>query len=210
MKAKPETWTIVVAGGWNVRVFSPDWVGKNLTDERPINIEVPLAPPVNVVRFIVGGIAIIPAEDRLIIGISEPTIALMEKAEAVAHKAVKLLPHTPIGAVGINFGFEESAPNEKLLNLFRVADLGDLSAFGCDIKQTTIARSLSVQDSVLNVNHTASSADGRVEVHLNFHHEAPSAGAAMELLQGRARKCFELSKNFFERVYDCTLDETGP
>lgn len=30
MKPKLETWTIVVAGGWNVRIFSPEWVGKQL------------------------------------------------------------------------------------------------------------------------------------------------------------------------------------
>ena len=207
MKAKPETWTIVVAGGWNVRVFSPDWVGRNLTDHRPLNIEVPLGPPVNMIRFIVGGLTVIPAEDRLIVGVQDPTIEMLEKAEAVALKAVTLLPHTPIGAVGINFGFEETSPSGKLLALFRMADMGDLSSFGCDIKQTTVARSLVVQNATLNVTHASSAADGRVETHLNFHHEAPSAGAAMELLKGRARQCFELGKNFLTQVYDCTLDE---
>jgi hypothetical protein len=207
MKAKPDKWTVVVAGSWNVRVFSPDWIGKNLTEERPISVEVSLSQPANLMRFIVGGLTIVPVEDRLIVGVQDPTIALMAKAEAVALKAVKLLPHTPIAAVGLNFGFEDEALNEKLSRLFRIADMGDLSDFDCDIKQTTIARTLTVHGETLNVNHTASHGDGRVEVHLNFHQEITSTEAATQVLQGRAKKCYDLAIRFLEHVYHCTIDE---
>lgn len=204
MKAKPETWTVVLAGGWNVRVFSPDWVGRHLIAEKPLNLEVPLAAPIQHLKFTGGGLVLIPADDRLIVGVQEATLQAMRKAEDVAKKAAAMLPHTPTAAVGVNLGFEDENPSARLTEVFRVSDLSALSSFGCEVSQTTIVRRLLVEGAVVNLTHTF--VDGKVQVHFNFHHDATSADQIATVLTARTEACFAIATRLLSEVYDSTIE----
>lgn len=206
MKPKLENWTIVLAGAWNVRVFSPEWVGRRLLDGRPMSIEVPIGPAPLHFRYTADGLNLLPSSDRLIIGVHKADLVSLQKAEATAKKALELLPHTPISALGINLGFDDQEPNEHLRALFRMPDLDPLSGFGCKVKRTAIERSLEVEGTILNVTHLLD-AEGRAEVLFNFHHDATTAEIAGNLLDDRAEKCLKLARDFMSKVYECSLED---
>ena len=206
MKPKLDAWTIVITGAWNVRVFSAEWVGKQLFDSKPMTIEVPVGPSMGPVRYTGEGLTLIPADDRLIFGVQASSIASLQKAEALARKALGLLPHTPITAFGVNLAFEDAAPGRLFRQLFVLNDLDQLSAFGAKIIRTNVVRTLEIGGRTVNVTH-ALAEDGRGEVHLNFHQDAPSAAAAAALLEGRALGSLEVSRKLMTDVYECTLED---
>lgn len=206
MKPKLDAWTIVIAGAWNVRVFSAEWVGKQLFDAKPMTIEVPIGPTLGSVRYAAEGLALIPADDRLIVGVQAAAIVSLQKAEALARKTLGLLPHTPITAFGVNLGFEDTEPGQPFRQLFVLHDLDPLSAFGAKIKRTNVVRTLEIGERTVNVTH-ALAEDGSGEVHLNFHQDTTSAAIAAALLEGRALASLEISRKLMTDVYECTLEE---
>ena len=44
MKPVFNTWTVVVVGRWNVSIFNPDWLGKNLFDNKELLVDFPMEP----------------------------------------------------------------------------------------------------------------------------------------------------------------------
>jgi hypothetical protein len=105
-----DTWTIVLVGGWNPKIFRPEWVGKEVFDRKNIALEVPLSPGSSVLRYNSpeDSLVLIPSDDRLVIGIRKAEEPVLNKAAAIAKKVLDLLPYTPIGAIGVNFGFVEA------------------------------------------------------------------------------------------------------
>jgi hypothetical protein len=206
MKPKLDTWTIVIVGAWNVHVFSPEWVGKQLLDGKPMTIEVPVGPSGVKVRYSAEGLNLVPSGDRLIVGVQKADEHLIERAETAARNVLRLLPHTPVTAFGVNFGFHHAEPSDQLLGLFKLNDLDALSAFGCTIKRSNVVRSLEIAGAVVNGTHSLDS-DGHAETDLNFHHDVPSADFAEKQLEGRARKCLDLARKLLTSVYNCNLEE---
>ncbi len=206
MKPKLDAWTIVVAGAWNVRVFSPEWVGKKLFDGKSMTIEVPVGPSIATVRYTVEGISLLPVEDRLIMGILGPDLPSCQRAEGATRRVLGLLPHTPVTALGVNFGFEDPEPGDPIRSLFMLNDLDPLSNFGCKIKRSSIVRTLETDEGSVNVTH-ALDGDGRADIHFNFHHDVVSADEAERLLEGRTVRALMLAQKFMTKVYDCTLEE---
>jgi hypothetical protein len=205
-EAKTESWTVVVAAAWNVRIFSPDWVSKQLLGNVPITIEVPIAPGAALARYTAEGVVLVPSDDKLIVGVQRTTLPSLSRAEDVARKVLELLPHTPVTATGVNFAFDDAEPGDRLRALFRLSDLDFLSRSGYKIKRTNLTRTLEIQDGVLNATHVMDS-DGHAEVHLNFHYQTTSAGAAAELLHGKFAGCLEAARAFLSNVYDSEVEE---
>lgn len=209
MVPKLDTWTIVIIGGWNPKIFRPDWVGKELFDRKTIAVEVSLAPGTSIVRFSSpeDGLLLIPSEDRLIVGIRKGDDEVVAKAEGLARKALELLPHTPVGAVGVNFGFVEPNPAPALTSLFSFADLDGLSKTGCEVKRSSITRNLVLQGTTLNVTHTL--VEGQVEIHLNFHRDSATATQAVEHLTEKAVAFLQLGTKFLKDVYGCEMENAN-
>jgi hypothetical protein len=205
MRAKVETWTIVLSGAWNYRLFTPEWVGRELLEGRQqqMTVEVPLSPGVGL-KYGADGLVLIPSETRLIFGVEEADVALMSRAEALAKKTLTLLPHTPVGGFGINFGFEEEEPGEKLRALFNTSDLDALSVFGAEVRSSAVTRALQVRG--VGVNTAFGLEAGRATLNLNFHHDTPSARAASEALGERVETCYRITKDLLNQVYECSLE----
>lgn len=207
MHPSAETWTIVVAGAWNVRVFSPDWVAQHLTPDVQLTLEVPVSPALGNLRIVAGKIVLIPGDDRLIVGVQEPTLEVMKSVEALVCRVLTMLQHTPVSAIGVNFGFEDDHPSSEITELFSLPDLASLSDFGCNVREATIGRSIQVDGMMLNLRHTLVA--GIYRVHFNFHHDAKSAAGAAELLTGRSERCLSVARNLMSAVYHGKLDEAG-
>ncbi len=206
MVPKLDTWTIVVVGGWNPKIFRPDWVGKQLFDRKTIVVEVPLAPGMSVVRFNSqeDGVLLIPSDDRLVVGIRKADEDVVARAEGLARKALELLPHTPVGAVGVNFGFVETNPTAALTSLFTFSDLDGLSRAYGEVKKSSITRSLILDGTTLNVTHSL--IEGQVEIHLNFHRESATSIDAVEALTGKAATFLRMGTKFLKDVYGCEME----
>ena len=206
MHAKLDSWTVVLAGAWNTSIFSPPWVGKHLfSGEKELGMEAGMVPNAHFFRYRAQGILVIPKDDRLIIGATAPQNEVLDQMEQAACKTLKLLPHTPLVGVGINFGSVEESPSEELLTLFDMNDLGRLSNTGSEVIGVELNRQLRVESDILNVKHVLR--DGVVEIHLNFHYDTDSTDKAREYLGGRVCSKRECATKFLTDVYDLMVEE---
>lgn len=192
-------WTIVLAGGWNTNIFQPDWVAKNVFGQDEINVEFFMGAAQGALSYGAGKISLIVRPDKLIFGCKDTSTDALARAEAAALKVLELLPHTPVGAFGINFGFSEEAPSADLTRLFQTADIDPISQFGCTIQKTSLARQVAVENRILNLTHTFEA--GQVIIVLNFHYPVANADTAREKLLNSAIPCRDIAKRLLANVY---------
>lgn len=195
----------MIVGDWNIRILTPQWVAYNLFEGQEIQVEALLRPGVQRLRYNIDNIVILPGDDRLIIGARATDDEVLQRAEQTARKVLEILPHTPIRACGVNFGFVEEVPGATLISLFELSDLGRLSDFECRALGTEIIRNLKIEEGTLKLKHSFS--DGKVSINLNFHYEATSPEEARAQLDGRALSCRELAYRLLSEVYELVLDE---
>jgi hypothetical protein len=203
MKPDIEKWTIVIVGQWDTRFFTPGWVGKELFDNKEINIEVPLNFMLPV-RFNLEGLVLIPQNDRVIIGIKDSKDEILIKAENLSRKILDSLYYIPVNSLGVNFGFIEEDPSD-LVKLFNLYDTGDLSENSYQVKSTEIKRALQHEVGILNMTHIFS--EGVLKMHFNFNYGIDSAKSASDLLDGRVIKCRNFTKDLLSTVYNLGQEE---
>lgn len=191
LNPQPDKWTIVLVGQWNPRIFSPEWVGRNLLDGESVVVELVAAPTVHLLRFATDDLLIAPSNDRLVIGVKRINEATLNRAEEVAKRALRKLHHTPVTAIGVNLGYIDADPDD--VGLFELNDISGLSGIGAQLIQTEVVRKVSIDDQVINIKHVLGG--GGRELNLNFHHDAvaseehTSAQEAADWLCGRASSC---------------------
>src|SRR5438552_2498678 len=151
MTPKLEEWTLVLLGQWNVRVFTPAWVATNLFNVANVQVELTVAPGQQSLRLRGPHVALVPLDDRLIIGCNAADIPSLEAAEQVALNVFRLLTHTPVAAFGFNLGFTEPDPPVELSRLFELNDRGALAEFNAHVASTTLARKLTLDAGALNL-----------------------------------------------------------
>ena len=208
MAVKPiiDNWTLVVVGDWNTRIFTPDWVGAKLFEADDLTTEVSLTPGQSMVRFTHAGVRIIPQDDRLVIGVQDIASDTLSRAEEVGVRLLSLLPHTPVTAYGVNFGFLEARPRTALTAVFRASDHKRISEM-YEIGRIELTRTLGLDEGVLNLKHVFD--DPTVELHFNFHHQSPEAGLAAEGLRGRVQEYRAVAYRILEEAYALRVNEEG-
>lgn len=99
--------TLVVVGKWNVHVFSPDWVKKNLFEDEEMKISVVL--PSGPFQFRGNSFELTVSDSRLHLEIlSEEDSARIDAVQAL-RTILRLLGQTPVSAFGINFIYDTDA-----------------------------------------------------------------------------------------------------
>ncbi len=199
-----DQWTVVLVGSWNVRIFSPLWVGQHLFDSKEVEMEVGIGAGVHPMRYRKGDALIIPRDDRIIFGTRSDRDEALSLLESLSSKTLDLLPHTPISAVGINFGFVEEGPESDLLELFNVPDSTRLASWATDIRRKELTRQLETKEGIMNLKQVLH--DGKVEFHLNFHEDADSPIKAKESLEGKVLRRRDFAIEFVKEVYNLTPD----
>ena len=116
------------------------------------------------------------------------------------------LPHTPVNAVGMNFGFKESEPGQSLLNYFKIADNDKLIAVGAELGESAIVRTVKIQGGTLNLTEKLD-ASANVQFDFNFHYDVPGALAAADILDGQALPRRQLAINLMRDVYELEIEE---
>ncbi|MFZ1747728.1 MAG: hypothetical protein WAU17_17560 [Nitrospirales bacterium] len=173
-----------MVGQWNPAIFSPDWVAHNLLHIENVEAQLAVGPLVTNVRYQTETLLVIPQQDRLIVGGRNAEEATLLEMERCSKAALELLGHTPIRALGINFGFIESDPPTEMLRTFDLADAGALSDAGYQVRATDITRSIDIGSTILKLKMSFSN-EGTVRFHFNFTSQVATSQQAAELLQGR-------------------------
>jgi hypothetical protein len=207
MIPKIESWTVVIPGAWNSRIFSPEWMVKNLFEgAEKVQIEISFEPGNVKIRLSTANLVLIPADNKFIIGVKSTEDENLQKAEKVAQNLLNTLPHTPITGFGINFGFEEHNPSEELNSLFVLHDLTKIGTFGGRVSSSEITRKLIIDTNIINVKHSLDE-EGHFGIHLNFHNDANSTEAARDKLSNIIIPCRDITYNLLKEIYNLTLDE---
>lgn len=168
MKANLENWTLVIIGSWNSKIFNPRWVGEKLFGKNDLQIQIliPVIPGFPTVLS-ADNIEIIPAEESLTFRVKATTDAVLNELEEKAIRALQVLNHTPVRAIGVNFGFVEKQIPDSVNKLFSLSDKEALEEIGEKSDQEHVSHRLQMDNGVLNLALTKTLDE--LQVLLNFH-----------------------------------------
>lgn len=108
--------TLVVVGKWNIHIFSPEWVKKNLFDGKEMQIAVAL--PDGPFQFKNNYFELTVTSNRIHFEIlSEEEDAQFEAISAL-RTILRLLNQTPVSAFGFNFAYETDADMSRYFQDF--------------------------------------------------------------------------------------------
>ena len=205
MIPKYEEWTIVLLGQWNVRLFTPEWTAPNLFEGQDIEVEFLVTSGVQKLRIRSQSVKIIPQDENLVVSVLDSSQETLDRAQAVAVRVLTLLEHTPVRALGVNFGFHEEDPGDPLLEAFQIGDVARLAGIGGQVVKTEVQRTFQIDGDIMNLRHTFESPG--VDVHVNFHWAANGALDARETLTGINMTALrDRCLNMLEETYKAPLD----
>ena len=198
MKPKPDAWSTVIVGYWNRMIFTPEWVGTNIFQAEELEKLIPLVPVAPVI-YQDEDVSLTVEPIRLVFRARHSTPACVGKVERMAVSVLEILPQTPVSAVGVNFGFTDGAPDDRLLDIFNFKDNAEIGSQGWDVQTRTITRLMRRDGRILNLtlNHTA----GSVEIDTNFHCDVASANEAADTLKGKSAGLMDECLQFIDQVY---------
>ena|GEM_PF-3284775 len=159
---------IVLLGGFNPHIIEPKWLCRHdVVSENPEEFEIEmkiqlLGPSAHIVKFELDGLRWEVSQDRILIGSDEAKSPL-----AWFDRLLKMLPHTPLRAVGTNFKLRCKRTDwpldiPKLPNQDKAAHLiGDL------IASTTLTKGQLKDETQVNLSLNAN--ESEVVLDANFH-----------------------------------------
>lgn len=161
-----DTDTLVIIGAWNRAIFSQDWVMKNLLpDAKNVKIEYPING-IGSLRFSTEDISFFIFGERLIFKALNSKEQTYRTIISIARQLLRLLSHTPISALGINFVYKTDS-----LSIFNSFDdtkyLVDF--IGREINSQELTRSFSLDD-VLTLNLKMQSNDKQSIIDFNYNY----------------------------------------
>ena len=204
MKPVFGTWTTVVVGRWNVSIFSPDWLGKNLFDNKELLVDFPMEPGLPL-RITGDNVLLIPYSDRVVFGAKEGTDAYLRHMEALAIKLLDILPHTPISAVGVNFGYEVQPVPQQMRDMFKNARAQEFVTHELQVLSKSLKWGCKHDDQ--NVNMEFDLTDEKLLVKFNFHSDSQSADKAVAAIKDKVVVQRAFTERILADVYDLRLED---
>jgi len=205
MRINIEAWTVVVVGQWNQRIFTPDWVGRNVFHADEIIAEIAFNPGSFAFRYSHDDLTFEASQSRIAVGFTDISDATLIRAENAVCGILNSLPHTPISGVGINFSFEDKILPPHFGELFRFSDAMLLGDQNYVITTSELKRSFDLNDCTLNLVQVFS--EDRIAVDLNYHNDVTSAENAQQSLQGKLISRKGMALDFLGRVYGIQVEE---
>ena len=207
MQPLPEHFSVILVGSWNVGLFTPTWTQENLFEGNAPELQFAFMPSGATTRQCQNGVYLSPSSSKMFVGVTNNPLENWKRAVTLASSIVTILTHTPINALGINFGFR-IRDNDRMRLLFDLADLSWLAAAGSDISSTEIKHTLALESNrVLNLTLTQEH-DASYTIQANFHFEISNNEMAPALLQS------SLDNNIYDQLiallkhaYQLELDE---
>jgi hypothetical protein len=201
-------WTIVVAGAWNVGIFQPPWVSSQVFEGQELRMEMQIGAVGPALRYHIGLATLIVRPESLVGAVREETPQAINEVTNMIGKILELLPHTPVTACGINFGFREQNPDESLRANFAIADNPRIVDLGGVIRQTTVERTITIDGGLLRLRETFEEA-GSVHFHLNFHYDVENGTAAAQIIRNNAAQKRTRALELMNAVYGLRMEKNN-
>jgi hypothetical protein len=208
MIIKESSYSIVLAGKWNPAILTPAWLAANLFEGNPqvqiefsLNFDIPS-------RYKIKNVTISPSVDRVILLSNDNSDESLTLLESVAIKLCATLGHTPLVAVGVNFGFIEKENKDLLLPLMNFSDSNDITDSGWSISNQSIKRSLSKGGYFTNLNI---SLDENSDFHFdfNYHYVTINATQVSDCLLGKVIDYKNQSITLLNELFNLEIQENG-
>lgn len=210
MKPNVETWTIVVTGGWNAQIFNPEWVGENLFETKELEIQLVFQGNNFFPSLKSPDLIFSPTNSQIVCGVSSINENVLIKAESLIIKTLRMLQHTPIYAVGINFGFSEENPSSELLDIFNFNDNVKFIDSNYSIKQNQIYRQIEIDGQTLNLRQILNEDSAEPMItHFNFHKEVLKTEIAADWLKNKFIECKAITYHLLKEIYDINIFDFG-
>jgi hypothetical protein len=203
MIPKKDNWAIVLAGMWNRAIFTPEWVGRLLFEQREVETLISIMPHMPLI-YRNRHVALEVAPARLSFRPRALDDKCLVAAECMAHKVLKTLQDTPLMGVGVNFEFTETEPRRDLVTLFEIGDDGELTSDGWEPEERKLVRRLSKGGDTLNLALSLSA--GNLDVAFNFHTETAENAAAQVAVDNRIIRLSDAATRLLEKTYDLRVD----
>lgn len=150
MKILTDYKNLIIVGGWNKHIFSPEWVKQYLFPQDEYEIEFPLNIDGSA-RFSTKKNRISLEQNRLNFYSRSIDNEDYERIQELAVKVADYLPHTPVLSYGVNFLYEESRNVEKISALLACSySKVALEKVGKDIISAEIKNSFNYEYCTLN------------------------------------------------------------
>ena len=202
---RAEGHNIVLLGGWNRNIFTPQWVASSLGHVDEVGFQLAVDDPNLPFRISFRDYVLTVRSDRLQLYSTIVSDESLHGTRDLAVRLLEMLPHTPISALGVNFAWRELDPPRSLLPLFTLDDTIPLADAGKIATDTAIKRSFPWKESVLNLT-IALSAAGHVRVEFNFHWAVAGAVDATQHLNQCVSDAGETARTLLRTVYDLEED----
>lgn len=156
---------IVVVGAWNMAILTEDWVKENiLNDVDNYTIEYPVAGSGSL-KYSTDDFSFYIVLGRLYFNVKRDADIAAKRTIEYARRLFRLLVHTPINAMGINFVFEEEGRCEVFNGLVDTRDL--TAAIAKSINNTEITRHFVINECE-SLNFKITQTDNNTEYNFNF------------------------------------------
>ena len=205
MEIRAEGHNIVLLGGWNRSIFTPQWVASSLGQVDEVGFQLAVEDPNLPFRISFRDYVLIVRSDRLHLYSTIVSEESLRGTRDLAVRLLEMLPHTPISALGVNFAWRELDPPRSLLRLFTLDDTIPLADAGKTATETAIKRSFPWENGVLNFT-IALSAIGHVRLDFNFHWAVAGADDATQHLNQCVSDTRETARTLLRTVYDLEED----
>jgi len=173
MERLAKDWAVVVLGRWNPAILTPAGIATRLlglNKDAPIEVQVALNEH-RPFRVRSDGLIISVDWSALRIELEDPTFPKLATAMALATKAIKSLPETPLIAAGINVKYEVNNPTATVLKLLDSGFVTAMSDAGRQVKERSYRLTLLDDPGVINFELAYKSTEVLV-VSSNFHCES--------------------------------------
>ena len=205
MEILAEGHNIVLVGGWNRNIITPQWVASSLANVEEVGFQLAIDDPTFPFRILFDDYVLTVRADRLLLHSHIVSADRLRRAATLAHRLLELLPHTPISALGINFAWRESDPPPALLPLFTLNDTTAIADEGRTVTETAIKRSFPWADGTLTFT-MALKPQGHVVADFNFHWTVTGATAAQQYLTEGPSQAREAARLLLRKVYELEED----
>lgn len=197
---------IVIAGNFNPAIFTPEWIALALY-EIPQGEEVGGIFVTDVVqqatRPYINRIAVTADMERLSIFCDEMTDASISRAEAIACKVAEVLPHTPVGGVGLNFQFVIADPDVRIVDMLQPEDRPERLG---PVRTNELQSQIELGDGVL-LNLARRLEAGVLRVRFNFHSDIQNMHDVQARTSGKFRSYYDKSKAALAEMYGVDIDD---
>lgn len=193
--------TIVVIGNWNVSIFSPKWVGESIFDRSEITLDVGIDPGLPR-KLTVENVVVIPMSSRLMVTLSNIDDTTLKGMENAVCKILTLLIHTPVSAVGINFGYKVKPLPDNYNSIFPVLLANKLASEDLIVKSREIKWTVDYEKQKnrrLNISNQIDEDEAIVK--FNFHSDIKNAEEAIKSIQDKVVIYRDKTLSILDKVF---------